>query len=247
MVGLICFRIFYNFAHILTYLTRTKEINAMIKGARACSCNIRMSKSILPVVIGCGLSLLTAYGRERLGAFVLLMAASALHEWGHWAMARVMNVPLVEFRLDLLGARLKTQGALNYVQEWWLSAGGPLFNFLSVALILPIWIAGVEGALHCPSWLIDQTGTFLAASLGLGALNLMPIDTFDGGRMLYCFLALFAEETTANRISQWVSLLCLSLLWMLSVYVLLRVGRSLSMFVFSFTLLYRGLTAFYET
>ena len=211
------------------------------------SCKVTVSRSIMLVLMGCGLSLLTEYGRKQVDEILLLVLASGIHEWGHWVMARVVQVSLAECQLDLLGARLKARGVMSYVQEWWLSAGGPLFNFLSVALVVPLWISTTRGMLMCPEWVVDTIGGFGAVSLGLGGLNLMPIDTFDGGRMLYCFLALFLEERCVQRVSQAVSFLCLSLLWMVSVYVLLRVGRTLSLFVFSFTLLCRGLVAFHET
>ena len=218
----------------------------MIKCRGESTCKVKIGWGVIPVLAVCGVSLLTEYGRGQAEALFCMVLASVCHEWGHFVMARAVNVPLAECRLDLLGARLQPQGTMSYVQEWWLCAGGPLFNFLSVALLLPLWLAAARSGWACPEWIVRQLGTFLVASLGLGVLNLMPIDSFDGGRMVRCALSLFVEERTAYRVSLGASFICLIFLWMLSVYVLLRVGRSLSMFVFSFTLLYRGLGGYSE-
>ena len=213
----------------------------METGRARTRCKIRVSVSAVMLAVGFFGSLLTDYGREHASAAVVLVMASGIHEIGHWVLARTVGVPLTELRLDLFGARLRTSGTMTYEQEWWLSAGGPLFNFAGVLILLPLWLSGTGGQTDINPWVLEQVGAFMALSLGLGGLNLLPIETFDGGRMLYCFLALFAEEDVAARIARWVSVICLTALWMLAVYVLLRVGRSLSMMVFSGMLLYRGL------
>ena len=152
MVLCICFRIFYNSAHILTYLT-TSGGERMIKRRRACACKVKIGWGVIPILVGCGVSLLTEYGRGQAEALFCMVLASVCHEWGHFVMARAVNVPLAECRLDLLGARLKPQDTMSYVQEWWLCAGDPLFNFLSVALLLPLWLSAARNVWACPAWL----------------------------------------------------------------------------------------------
>lgn len=196
---------------------------------------IRIEPSVFLLIAGVAALLITQRGRDVLPSLLLLLLSSGIHEVGHVVMAQAVGVRLRVLRLELLGARLETDGMMSYGQEWWLCMGGPLFNLISAGLLLPILAALEDTAARV--WL----GEFVALSIGLGGLNLLPIETFDGGRMLYCMFVLFLREDVAGRIARWVSFSCLSVLWMFSAYVLLRVGRSLSMLVFSTMLLYRGL------
>ena len=82
-------------------------------------------------------------------------------------------------------------------------------------------------------------GVLLPASLGLCAVNLLPVASLDGGRILSCLLSLTLGADAARRVLRLLSLFLLSLLWLLSVYALLRAGQFLSLFVFSFSLLVR--------
>ena len=71
------------------------------------------------------------------------------------------------------------------------------------------------------------------ASLSLGVFNLIPVGGFDGGRILSGLLHKLLPPTLAEGVAgaaSFVSVLCL---WMLSVWLLLRTGTSLSLFVFS--------------
>ena len=70
-------------------------------------------------------------------------------------------------------------------------------------------------------------------SLLLGALNLLPIEGFDGGRML-SVLVCGRHGPSAAAISVTIgSVVSVTALWMLSVYLLLRWGSSPSLFIFS--------------
>ena len=70
-------------------------------------------------------------------------------------------------------------------------------------------------------------------------MNLLPVASLDGGRILSCLLSLTLGADAARRVLRLLSLFLLSLLWLLSVYALLRAGQFLSLFVFSFSLLVR--------
>ena len=73
----------------------------------------------------------------------------------------------------------------------------------------------------------------------LGILNLMPAEGFDGGRMLSVAVSsIFGPRAAARTISM-TSFISIVALWMLSVYLLLRYGTSLSLFIFTLSLFYR--------
>ena len=165
-----------------------------------------------------------------------------IHELGHLAAAVACGVRIAGMRLDLFGARLELPGLLSYRQELLVALGGPAANLLTAAVLFRAWTAcgcPVCGASPSLSGWALVLGVLLPASLGLCAVNLLPVATLDGGRILSCLLSLTLGADVARRVLRLLSLFLLTLLWLLSVYALLRAGQFLSLFVFSFSLLVR--------
>jgi len=169
---------------------------------------------------------------DRSGLCLVTVVAALLHECGHLLAARLLRIPLGGFRLSFLGARLEVSGrVMSYGEEWLLCAAGPFVSLCAAALVAPLWqYAEVARAFSC-------------ASLVLGLLNLLPIRSFDGGRMLSCALARFCGTRAAERGEALCSFFFLFLLWATAVYFLLRAGDGLALFCFSLALFLR----FFET
>lgn len=180
----------------------------------------------------------------RPAALLLLGLAALIHELGHLAAAVACGVRIRGMRLDLFGARLELPGLLSYRQELTVALGGPAANLLTAAVLFRTWtVCGCPVCGASPSlsgWAL-VSGVLLPASLGLCAVNLLPIASLDGGRALACLLSLTFGADIAHRVLRLLSLLTPALLWLLSVYALLRAGQFLSLFVFSFSLLVRCL------
>lgn len=154
------------------------------------------------------------------------LLAAALHEMGHIAVAKICNIDLGELRLSIFGASLTPRSLLcSYKKEILLCIAGPLVNLISALLLAPLF-DGASGF----------GGLFIRASLFLGLLNLLPIHELDGGRILFCLLSLRLSVGAATRIIKVISFALIFSLWCLSVYLLLRLSSSLSLFVFSLTL-----------
>jgi Zn-dependent protease len=113
---------------------------------------------------------------------------------------------------------------MTYGEEWLLAAAGPLFSLLLSLGLFFLWkISPFAKLLSC-------------ASLLLGGLNLLPIRSFDGGRMLASSISYFFGEKTSDYVLRLSSFLFLFLLWAVSVYFLLLAGDGLSLFCFSMSL-----------
>lgn len=167
---------------------------------------------------------------DRTGVGVATALAAILHECGHLLAAKLMHVPLRAMRLDMLGARIEVrEKLLSYGQEWLLAAAGPIFSLLGSAVAAPLWQTSYFAR------------AFSAASLLLGLLNLLPVKTFDGGRMAEVFLCRTVGVLWTFRVMTAVTFVFLFLLWSLSVYFLLRAGGGLSLFCFSVSLFARFL------
>lgn len=167
---------------------------------------------------------------DRSGIAVMSILAAALHEAGHFAAARLLKIPVQAMRLDLLGARIDVKGRiLSYGEEWLLCMAGPLASL----------VFSLVGALF---WSHSSLAVvFSCASLLLGFLNLLPVQTFDGGRMLACALLYFSSPQKADRILKAFTFFFLWLLWAFSVYLMLRIADGITLFFFSVCFLARFL------
>ena len=171
---------------------------------------------------------LLLFDRQRILLPTLL--AALFHECGHLFAARLLKIPLRSLSLDLLGARLSVKGRLlSYGEEWLLAASGPLFSLIGASLGALLWKT------H-PFFV-----SFSCASLLLGLLNLAPIRSFDGGRMLECFLSLFWEPGKCRRALSLTSFVCLLFGFAGATYFLLRAGEGAALFFFSLGLFLRFL------
>lgn len=169
---------------------------------------------------------------DRTGLCAVLLIAAVLHEVGHLLAARVLQISVSALRLGFLGARIEAEsGVLSYGSEWVLAAAGPFASFVC---------AGVAAPFRNTS---DFALRFCAVSLLLGLLNLLPIDTFDGGRMMRCTVAKLFGQGVSDAVCRVLSFGMLFLLWSASVYLLLRAGSGISWLGFSMSLFGR----FFET
>lgn len=151
------------------------------------------------------------------------IAAASLHELSHLAVARLLGTRLSSMKLGIFGASLSMDAhTTSYKSEILIALAGPAANLISAAIIICLASA--------PSVFVQM---LLSASIFLGLLNLLPISDFDGGRILFCFIAVHGSLNLANVILKITSFVFLFSLWVLSVYLILRLGASLSLFVFS--------------
>ena len=160
-----------------------------------------------------------------------LLLAAALHECGHLLAARLLGIPLATLHISILGARLELKDPLlSYRREWLLCAAGPVFSLLCAAA------AVLLSRLPC---IPGQPEIFALISLSLGLINLLPIGWLDGGRMFRAVCLQYLPQRVADALLWTVSFAVFLLLWMTSLYMLLRTGSSLTLFVFSLSLFWR--------
>ncbi|MBO7310038.1 MAG: hypothetical protein J6U86_01445 [Clostridia bacterium] len=153
--------------------------------------------------------------------FPAMLCSVAIHEIGHIFMAKIRRIDLRELSVGIFGASLTTEHALfSYFDEVLLCLGGPLFNYASAL----IWITLTK----CP-----PSSFFVVSSLGLGTLNMLPIKGFDGGRIATAILSFILSIEKANSIIKFLSFVFIFSLWCFSLYLLMKKGASMTVFVFS--------------
>ena len=136
---------------------------------------------------GALLMLAALYYLDGQGVLPLALLACTLHEAGHWLVIRALGGRITALRLTCVGAEMRLSPR---------SPGGSAAR-CTAALAGPC-------ATLAAAWAAARTGTewgycFAGLNLALGAFNLLPAAQLDGGRVLWCALALLAGQARADR------------------------------------------------
>ena len=166
---------------------------------------------------------------------LLSLAAALLHELGHLGAAAMVGIQPAEITVGALGARMGfSVPLLSYRHELLIAAAGPGVNLLCIPPCL--WgirrLGGLDGA---GEYLLF----FAAASLALAVINLLPLRTFDGGRILGALCALWFGDRIARRMLDISTVLCSILLWGCGAALWFSAWKNLSLLVLSTALLVR--------
>jgi Zn-dependent protease len=123
---------------------------------------------------------------------LLLLAAAAIHEGGHWLALRLCGVPVTSFQLQPFGAVMTTWNCrLSYPQELLAVLAGPAANLLCGALLT------ISGDDFLPA---------AGAHLVLALFNLLPVGSLDGGHALTLVLTLALGPDRGEHIAGVVGL-----------------------------------------
>ena len=183
-----------------------------------------MKVSISPSIV---IMILIYAASGKLNIIAIPIIAAAIHEAGHLLCASVLSIPLKRIKLNIFGAAIETDPlSCTYLKEALLTLSGPLFNVLTAIIIL----AAIRGRLYDAPISVRY---FFVSSISLAFINMLPIDSFDGGRLLSCMLISKYSPNSVYKIIEYLSLLFVFILWSFSIYLLIKTGSSLSLFIFS--------------
>lgn len=181
---------------------------------------------------------------DRAAIIGIYMLAAAWHEIGHLIAAKLMKIDVEEIRFGFSGVRIVTDARLtSYKREIMLAFAGPLMNMLAFGAACVTFGAsgrGIESLFECAASFLrggadiwGVVGFFALASLIQAIMNLLPVNTFDGGRMIYCFIAQRFSQYAAERVLSVLSAFSAFFLWTLALYLMLRISSGLGIFVFA--------------
>lgn len=138
---------------------------------------------------------------DRHMLFFKLLTAICMHETGHIVMLRCMHKHVRAVRLTAFGMSLDIgmSQTLSYREEIQAALCGPLVNLLLCVIF----------ALRR-----DTSAAWLNASLFI--INMLPVNSLDGGRILCAILSECASPAAACKVIKATGLLCILFLIMLS-------------------------------
>lgn len=203
---------------------------------------------------GIAVIILTLISQRGEVVFVCLLAA-LIHELGHLTAARLQKIDVERIELGLMGARIVVDDRLcSYKSELILAASGPLANILAVIISIAVSLTcgvGAEELFESGAELVGQgggivgaVGCFVLASIAQAAVNLLPVRSLDGGRMLSAAVSQWLGADIGERAVTVFTAVAVFCLWTVALYLMLRVGSGVGVFTFAacvfFCLLTRG-------
>lgn len=178
-------------------------------------------KNFLPVLFW--LLLIFAFDTASLG--IMTLCSAALHELSHFTALFLLNKNC-NFNGSYFGLRISVNEFLSYKQEITVAMAGPLAN---IAAGLPFIFFGAENG---------YMTSFGILNLMTGLVNLIPVKSFDGYRILSSALNLTMPFEKANRISETLSFAVITVICFISLFLIskLDTGYFLFFVIFSFFL-----------
>ena len=184
---------------------------------------IKISPSSLLLFAGIFLS------ENKLLALSLFICAT-IHEIGHFVAALLLKIKIKRFELTVCGAKIIPYAQIcSYKDEFILCLLGPMANIITFFLFLPkINVSAAKGIIS-----LDACTYIALFSIMLAIINLLPIKSLDGGRMLFLVISWAFGQRAGNLALNISTFLFALILWMLSVYLLILSRGGIIFFSFS--------------
>lgn len=146
------------------------------------------------------------------------VSAVLIHESAHLAVIALCGCQINRIDVTPIGLSIQRIGITSHLQDVAIHIAGPMANLAVAGLF----------AIACQNTDLLP----VSANLFFGLLNLIPIETLDGGKVLSALLARRLSISGCQFICQSLSKVFMFILWMLSAASLLMLEGSPSLLVF---------------
>ncbi len=162
---------------------------------------------------------------NRIAVFLIYTLSALIHELGHSLVAGNLGYSLNKITLMPFGAVVSGDiRGLKCIDQLKIALAGPLVNLATALSLVALW------------WIIPEIYAFTdiaaQANFALFAVNLIPVYSLDGGRVLQSLLLLKVKKRTASVVCKVTGVLLSGLLLCAFVFTLFRVPN-FSLLLFS--------------
>lgn len=153
---------------------------------------------------------------------VIALFACIIHELGHLFMFILIGYKPRELAFELTGIRLvKPSASLTYSKEILVQLAGSGTNFAVFILL-----CGTVDS-------ISKVSIFAVTHLIIGIFNLLPLKSFDGGKLLELFLIRLVSINTTQFICTIVDFLCILVILTAGIFAFFQNKNSFTLIILS--------------
>ncbi len=140
-----------------------------------------------------------------------------LHESGHLLAMKISKIKIKEIKILPFGIDIKKAPSVSsYKTDILISSAGVLTNVLLIILGRTLFK-------------IPESNTFILSNYLLVLINVLPIKSLDGGQMLELLLLLKLSPETAEKIMSVLSLITLTLLGCIAIWLLINTSYNFTL------------------
>lgn len=153
------------------------------------------------------------------------------HELGHIILARILNVPIREINFGAMSIDIcKSQiyYEKSFLKKIFLVLGGCIFNFCIYLVLYMIYLATRKIIFMYIS----------VQSLCIGIINILPIESLDGGEVVNLILHRFFGYESAKRISNVISIIFLVPIIFLGIFLVIKSWHNMSVIMLAIYLIF---------
>ena len=161
---------------------------------------------------------------------LILFLCVFIHEMGHISLIKINRLKILSVEILPLGINISTDSPLTaYKTDIMIALSGPCANIIcSIIILIIIKIGGYDSVLFF---------SFLTNIL-YAAINLFPVKSLDGGRVLELILKMTLPENLSYIIFSAVSAVFLGLLSIAAFFVLMVTGYNFTLILLCCYLFY---------
>jgi Zn-dependent protease len=132
---------------------------------------------------------------------LLIFGSLAVHEGGHWLLARRAGLPVSSLTLSLVGGSLElAMPPRSAATEFRVALGGPVGSLTAATVAALVHLVLVEAG--ADPLLTAVAGVVAVANLAVAVLNLLPALPLDGGHILRAVIwAVTRDEAKATGVA----------------------------------------------
>ena len=163
--------------------------------------------------------LVTLMALDPSGMSAWCIAASVMHEMGHFAALLAFEAQPARICVGIFGVRVEQSPRLplSYGQNLIVSLAGPLVNLITFLILMASGGRTAAAMVHAV----------------LAFFNLLPVEPLDGGQALYCSLAMHMDAQRAEKAVLAVSVVTVLPLASAGFYTLIDSGYNFSLLAVS--------------